>query len=66
MSASAKIVEKWKSQSVWDRKICSTRCGGGIYFIKTGGVLFLNCGVSEVCFFIGRGFGGILAGYLNC
>jgi hypothetical protein len=56
MSASVKIVEKWKSQSVWDRKICSTRCGGGMYFIKTGGVLFLNCGVSEVCFFYWAGF----------
>ena len=55
MSAGVKIVERWKSQSVWDRKICSTRFGGGMYFIKTGGVFFLNCGVSEVCFFYWAG-----------
>ena len=32
----------------------------GMLYIKTGGVLFLNCEVSEVCFFL---LGGVLAGY---
>ena len=28
----------------------------GMFFTKTGGILFLNCGVSEVCFFYWAGF----------
>ena len=55
-SASGKIVERWTSQRVWGEKICSTICGGVCFLLKPAGYFFLNCGVSEVCFFYWAGF----------
>jgi len=37
-----------------------------MFFIKTAGYFFFKLRGKRGMFFIGRGFGGILAGYFNC
>jgi hypothetical protein len=64
-----KIVELWAYQRVWDKKIAALDTGlvwRGMFFIKTGGILFLKMrGKRRYIFFIGRGLSGILAGDFN-